>query len=108
MNIDVTHISRLFTGVVRLVDRHMSSDEIKKCKIKIDIKLNNKSSKFILKFDEISQNLFKDINNLNKEFTYVPGIIENIIIDKYVMFFSGKINIEPKNKITIEIPAIQL
>ena len=109
MNIDVTHISRLFTGVVRLVDRHMSSDDIKKCKIKIDIKLNHKSSKFILKFDEISQNLFKDINNLNKEFTYVPGSIENIIIDKYVMFFSGKINIEPKrNNITIEIPAIQL
>ena len=96
MNIDVTHISRLFTGVVRLVDRHMSSDDIKKCKIKIDIKSDQKSSKFILKFDEISQNLFKDINNLNREFTYVPGSIENIIIDKYVMFFSGKINIEPK------------
>ena len=109
MNIDVTHISRLFTGVVRLVDRHMSSDDIKKCKIKIDIKRDQKSSKFILKFDEISQNLFKDINNLNKEFTYVPGSIENIIIDKYVMFFSGKINIEPKeDNITIEIPAIQL
>ena len=109
MNIDVTHISRLFTGVVRLVDRHMSSDDIKKCKIKIDIKLNHKSSKFILKFDEISQNLLKDINNLNKEFTYVPGSIENIIIDKYVMFLSGKINIEPNgNNITIEIPAIQL
>ena len=109
MNIDVTHISRLFTGVVRLVDRHMSSDDIKKCKIKIDIKSDQKSSKFILKFDEISQNLFKDINNLNKEFTYVPGSIENIIIDKYVMFFSGKINIEPKeDNITIEIPAIQL
>ena len=45
MNIDVTHISRLFTGVVRLVDRHMSSDEIKKCKIKIDIKSDQKSSK---------------------------------------------------------------
>lgn len=109
MNIDVTHISRLFTGVVRLVDRHMSSDDIKKCKIKIDIKSDQKSSKFILKFDEISQNLFKDINNLNREFTYVPGSIENIIIDKYVMFFSGKINIEPKeDNITIEIPAIQL
>ena len=109
MNIDVTHISRLFTGVVRLVDRHMSSDDIKKCKIKIDIKSDHKSSKFILKFDGISQNLFKDINNLNKEFTYVPGTIENIIIDKYVMFFSGKINIEPKgNEITIKIPAIQL
>jgi hypothetical protein len=109
MNIDLTHILRLFTGVVRLVDRHISSDDIKKCKIKIDIKLNHKSSKFILKFDEISQNLFKDINNLNKEFTYVPGSIENTIIDKYVMFFSGKINIEPKgNNITIEIPAIQL
>ena len=109
MNIDVTHISRLFTGVVRLVDRHMSSDDIKKCKIKIDIKSDHKSSKFILKFDEISQNLFKDINNLNREFTYVPGSIENIIIDKYVMFFSGKINIEPKeDNITIEIPAIQL
>ena len=109
MNIDVTHISRLFTGVVRLVDRHMSSDDIKKCKIKIDIKSDHKSSKFILKFDEISQNLFKDINNLNSEFTYVPGSIENIIIDKYVMFFSGKINIEPKeDNITIEIPAIQL
>ena len=109
MNIDVTHISRLFTGVVRLVDRHMSSDDIKKCKIKIDIKSDQKSSKFILKFDEISQNLFKDINNLNREFTYVPGSIENIIIDKYVMFFSGKINIEPKgNEITIKIPAIQL
>ena len=109
MNIDVTHISRLFTGVVRLVDRHMSSDDIKKCKIKIDIKSDHKSSKFILKFDGISQNLFKDINNLNKEFTYVPGTIENIIIDKYVMFFSGKINIEPKgNEITIQIPAIQL
>ena len=39
---------------------------------------------------------------------YSRNIIENIIIDKYVMFFSGKINIEPKNKITIEIPAIQL
>ena len=109
MNIDVTHISRLFTGVVRLVDRHISSDDIKKCKIKIDIKSDHKSSKFILKFDGISQNLFKDINNLNKEFTYVPGTIENIIIDKYVMFFSGKINIEPKgNEITIKIPAIQL
>ena len=109
MNIDVKHISRLFTGVVRLVDRHMSSDDIKKCKIKIDIKSDQKSSKFILKFDEISQNLFKDINNLNREFTYVPGSIENIIIDKYVMFFSGKINIEPKeDNITIEIPAIQL
>ena len=109
MNIDVTHISRLFTGVVRLVDRHMSSDDIKKCKIKIDIKSDQKSSKFILKFNEISQNLFKDINNLNREFTYVPGSIENIIIDKYVMFFSGKINIEPKeDNITIEIPAIQL
>ena len=109
MNIDVTHISRLFTGVVRLVDRHMSSDDIKKCKIKIDIKSDQKSSKFILKFDEISQNLFKDINNLNREFTYVPGSIENIIIDKYVMFFSGKINIEPKeDNITIQIPAIQL
>ena len=109
MNIDVTHISRLFTGVVRLVDRHISSDDIKKCKIKIDIKSDQKSSKFILKFDEISQNLFKDINNLNREFTYVPGSIENIIIDKYVMFFSGKINIEPKeDNITIEIPAIQL
>ena len=109
MNIDVTHISRLFTGVVRLVDRHMSSDDVKKCKIKIDIKSDQKSSKFILKFDEISQNLFKDINNLNREFTYVPGSIENIIIDKYVMFFSGKINIEPKeDNITIEIPAIQL
>ena len=109
MNIDVTHISRLFTGVVRLLDRHMSSDDIKKCKIKIDIKSDQKSSKFILKFDEISQNLFKDINNLNREFTYVPGSIENIIIDKYVMFFSGKINIEPKeDNITIEIPAIQL
>tara|TARA_B100000212_G_scaffold342005_1_gene327095 strand:- start:137 stop:2083 length:1947 start_codon:yes stop_codon:yes gene_type:complete len=109
MNIDVTHISRLFTGVVRLVDRHMSSDDIQKCKIKIDIKSDQKSSKFILKFDEISQNLFKDINNLNREFTYVPGSIENIIIDKYVMFFSGKINIEPKeDNITIEIPAIQL
>ena len=109
MNIDVRHISRLFTGVVRLVDRHMSSDDIKKCKIKIDIKSDQKSSKFILKFDEISQNLFKDINNLNREFTYVPGSIENIIIDKYVMFFSGKINIEPKeDNITIEIPAIQL
>jgi len=109
MNIDVKHISRLFTGVVRLVDRHMSSDDIKKCKIKIDIKSDHKSSKFILKFDEISQNLFKDINNLNREFTYVPGSIENIIIDKYVMFFSGKINIEPKeDNITIEIPAIQL
>ena len=109
MNIDVTHISRLFTGVVRLVDRHMSSNDIKKCKIKIDIKSDHKSSKFILKFDEISQNLFKDINNLNREFTYVPGSIENIIIDKYVMFFSGKINIEPKeDNITIEIPAIQL
>ena len=109
INIDVTHISRLFTGVVRLVDRHISDDDIKKCKIKIDIKLNHKSSKFILKFDGISQNLFKDINNLNKEFTYVPGTIENIIIDKYVMFFSGKINIEPKgNEITIKIPAIQL
>ena len=95
--------------MVRLVDRHISSDDIKKCKIKIDINLNHKSSKFILKFDEISQNLFKDINNLNKEFTYVPGSIENTIIDKYVMFFSGKINIEPKgNNITIEIPAIQL
>ena len=107
MNIDVTHISRLFTGVVRLVDRHMSSDDIKKCKIKMDIKHNHKFSEFILKFDEISQNIFKDINNLNKEFTYVPGSIENIIIDKYVLFFSGKINIEPNgNNITIEIPAI--
>jgi hypothetical protein len=108
-NIDVKHISRLFTGVVRLVDRHISSNDVKKCRIKIDIKLNRESSKFILKFDEIPQNLFKDIENLNKEFTYVPGSIENIIIDKYVMFFSGKINIEPqRNNITIEIPAIEL
>ena len=68
----------------------MSSDDIKTCKINIDIKVNHKSSKFVLKFDGISQNLFKDINNLNREFTYVPGTIENIIIDKYVMFFSGK------------------
>tara|TARA_B100000575_G_scaffold293922_1_gene307057 strand:- start:1413 stop:3368 length:1956 start_codon:yes stop_codon:yes gene_type:complete len=109
MNIDVTHISRLFTGVVRLVDRHMSSDDNKKCKIRMDIKLNDGSYRFILKFDGISQNLFSDINNLNREFTYVPGSIENIIIDKYVIFFSGKINIKPKeNNITIEIPAIQL
>ena len=109
MNIDVTHISRLFTGVVRLVDRHMSSDDNKKCRIKMDIKLKQESYKFILKFEEISQNLFKDINNLNKEFTYVPGSIENIIIDKYMIFFSGKIHIKPKeNNIIIEIPVIQL
>ena len=49
MNIDVTHISRLFTGVVRLVDRHMSSDDIKKCKIKIDIKSDQKSSEVYFK-----------------------------------------------------------
>ena len=108
LNVDTSHILRLFIGTVRLVDRHMTNDDTKNCQIKMNIKLTNQSYKFILKFDEISQKIIENINNVNREFTYVPGSIENTIIDKYVTFFSGDINIEPEaNNITIEIPAIQ-
>ena len=74
----------------------------------MSIQLSDRSYKFIFIFDGIPQTLFKNINNLNKEFTYIPGSIENIIIDKYVMYFSGDISITPEtNQITIEIPVIQ-
>ena len=107
INIDTTHIARLFTGAVRVVDRHLTNVDTKECEIKMSIQLSDRSYKFIFIFDGIPRTLFKNINNLNKEFTYIPGSIENIIIDKYVKFFSGDINITPeKNQITIEIPVI--
>jgi len=108
INIDTTHIARLFTGLVRLVDRHLTNVDTKECKIKMGIQLSDRSYKFIFIFDGIPRTLFNNINKLNKEFTYIPGSIENVIIDKYVMFFSGDISITPEtNQITIEIPVIQ-
>ncbi len=105
VTVDVKHISRLFTSAVRLIDRHLTNNHTKECDIEMSTKINKKFYEFILRFDGVSKTLFEDINNLNEGFAYIPGSIENIIIDKYITFYSGEINFTPKtNQLAIKIP----
>ena len=103
--LDTNYIPRIFTGVIKLFNKKNISNDYKEINIKFDIEFKNKNYVFIFnlleKFDEFEYQL----SDVNDEYIYSQGDIESTIIQKYIEYFNGEIQINSKqNQIIVKLP----
>ena len=103
--IDTKCIPRIFAGVIKIFNKKNNFEDLKEVKVQVTVELEKKSHKFVFNLqDELIENEYS-LEDINDEYIYSRGDIESTIIQKYIEYFNGEIEIHKQyNRIVVKLP----
>lgn len=103
--IDTKCIPRIFAGVIKIFNKKNIFEDFKEVKVQVSIKLEKESHKFVFNLqEELIENEYL-LEDVNDEYIYSQGDIESTIIQKYIEYFDGEIEVHNQyNQIIVKLP----
>ena len=103
--IDTKCIPRIFAGVIKIFNKKNNFEDLKEVKVQVTVELEKKSHKFIFNLqDELIENEYS-LEDVNDEYIYSRGDIESTIVQKYIEYFNGEIEVDKQyNRIVVKLP----
>ena len=103
--IDTKCIPRIFAGVIKIFNKKNIFEDFQEVKVQVSIKLEKESHKFVFNLqEELIENEYL-LEDVNDEYIYSQGDIESTIIQKYIEYFDGEIEVHNQyNQIIVKLP----